>query len=141
MWLPQHVLKPVLCKDAVQTLMGSHKARKSLTRFETDLVAEQIGIVTDVSAIPVDHLPCPGQPMHAGLLHLRHAPNTPTSLSCDAGLTATRDSLTFEAAMFPFLSPYGSRVYTPFYIRSCRKMECRHESHGPTRREAGQLQG
>ena len=61
---------PVLTEESVQTLMGTHKTRKPLQDTADDLVDCQLGLVTDVTARPVDHVPSMHMPLTAGLLRL-----------------------------------------------------------------------
>ena len=95
---------------------GSHQARTPLPDSDADLISEQLGIVTDVTQLPANHVPSPSQPLVASRLRLRNHPIAPsTALSCHADLQPTHGTLTAEGTLFPFLFPHGPKVYTPSY--------------------------
>lgn len=120
---------PVFTEESVQTLMGTHKTRKPLQDTADDLVDCQLGLVTDVTARPVDHVPSMHMPLTAGLLRLRAAPDLPFTRSCSAGLSNGQGHLTPEATLFPHLFPHGAKFWTPSYGRFCDYLQYRLSMH------------
>ena len=120
---------PVLTQDAVQTLMGTHRTRKPLQDTADDLVDCQLGLVTDVTARPVDHVPSMHMPLIAGLLRLRVAPDLVLTMNSSAGSNEGQGHLTPEAALFPHLFPHGVKFWTPSYGSFCDYLQYRLSMH------------